>query len=215
MKIVDRTTNFVVAALKSYGPASIKKILWDKEFAGTKWDFMDDTSSDCVYKHLEQYAKGGSVLDLGCGPGNTANEMAESCYQRYIGVDISQAAVDKGIRRTNATGREKKNSFIVSDFLGFTPTEKFDVILFRESMYHIPYGQVGTILAKFSSYLKPDGVFIVRLYACDIATGVVKPRVTAKMDLIKKEYDVFETAEYPNPGKPIIMVFRPRPAAVQ
>ena len=212
MKIVERTTNFVVGALKSYGPTRIKKILWDKEFTGTKWDFMDDTSSDCVYKHLNQWAKNGSVLDLGCGPGNTANEMPDSCYRRYIGVDISQAAIDKGIQRTKANGRDKKNSFVLSDFLSFTPDEKFDVILFRESMYHIPYGQVSAILSEFSKSLKPDGVFIVRLYACDIGTGAVKPRVTVKMDLIRQEYDVIETVEYTNPGKPTILVFRPRAA---
>ena len=46
MNILDRTTNLFVAALKSYGPSSVKKILWDKEFSGTKWNFIDNTAGD-------------------------------------------------------------------------------------------------------------------------------------------------------------------------
>ena len=43
-----------------------------------------------------------SVADLGCGPGNTANELAETAYRNYIGVDISEEALAKAARRTDA-----------------------------------------------------------------------------------------------------------------
>ncbi len=39
MYIVERTINFVQGFLASYGPSSIKKRLWDKDFSGSKWDF--------------------------------------------------------------------------------------------------------------------------------------------------------------------------------
>jgi SAM-dependent methyltransferase len=98
----------------------------------------------------------------------------------------------------------------VSDFLGYAPTQEFDVILFRESMYHVPIGQVQAILEKYSKHLKSGGVFIVRLYAGDIATGKIKPRVTVKIDLIKREFDIVESTEYDTPGRPTVLVFRPR-----
>ncbi len=89
------------------------------------------------------------------------------------------------------------NSFVNSDFLDYEPTHEFDVILFRESMYHIPYGQVLPILKKFSKNLKTTGVFIVRLYAGDHRRpGVIKTRVTAKLDLIKSEFDVLEAGQF-------------------
>jgi 2-polyprenyl-3-methyl-5-hydroxy-6-metoxy-1,4-benzoquinol methylase len=194
----------------SYGPTSIKKRLWDKEFSGTKWDFIDNTAGDCVYAHLEKFARNGSILDLGCGPGNTANELAADAYTTYVGIDISEAALAKAVRRTEQSGRAGNNSFAQSDFLGYAPTQDFDVILFRESMYHVPFGQVRTILDKYSAHLKPGGVFIVRLYAGDIKTGEIKHRVTSKMDLIKREFDMVEVAEYDTPGRPTVLVFRPR-----
>src|SRR5271163_2299104 len=146
MYIVDRTLTFVRGFIMSYGPSGIKKRLWDKEFSGTKWNFIDNTAGDCVYPYLEKYAHNGNILDLGCGPGNTANELAGDAYQTYIGVDISEAALAKAVRRTEHSGRASKNSFVNCDFLDYNPALQFDIILFRESMYHIPYGQVLRIL---------------------------------------------------------------------
>jgi SAM-dependent methyltransferase len=193
----------------SYGPSGIKKRLWDKEFSSTKWNFIDNTMGDCVYPFLEKYANNGNILDLGCGPGNTANELAASAYKTYIGVDISEAALEKATKRTQENGREGKNSFVNSDFLSYHPVLQFDVILFRESLYHIPYGQVLPILKKFSKNLKNTGVFIVRLYAGDHRPGVIKTRVKAKLDLIKSEFDIVEAQQFDLPALPNVLVFRP------
>lgn len=210
MYIARRVVTFVQGFISSYGPSSVKKRLWDKDFSGGKWDFIDDTAGDCIYPHLEKHAQGGDILDLGCGPGNTANELANGAYRSYIGVDISEVALEKAVKRTQGNGRADKNSFVRSDFLGYTPTQDFDVILFRESLYHVPYGQVLPILKKYSKHLKKNGVFIVRLYAGDILTGKIKFRVTRKLDLLKREFDIVESCRYEQPGTPTVLVFRPR-----
>jgi SAM-dependent methyltransferase len=211
MYIVRRTLTFVQGFLTSYGPSSIKKKLWDRDFSSGKWDFIDNTAGDCVYPFLEKYANHGDILDLGCGPGNTANELNSAAYKTYVGVDISEAALEKAVRRTKENGRADKNSFVVSDFLGYAPSQDFDIILFRESLYHVPYGQVRPILDKYSKHLKPGGVFIVRLYAGDERPGVIKPRVIRKMDLIKNNFDMVEYRRFDTPALPTVLVFRPRP----
>jgi SAM-dependent methyltransferase len=210
MIIGRRAARLVNGFLKSYGPSNLKKVLWDKEFSGEKWDFIDNTSGDCVYPFLEKYARKGSILDLGCGPGNTANELAVDAYDTYVGIDISEAALSKAAKRTEDNGRGKKNTFACADFLAYIPAHQFDVILFRESMYHIPYGQVQAILDKYSKYLKNDGVFMVRLHATDIKTGETKKRVTAKLDLIKRGFAVVESSQENEPGRATVLVFRPR-----
>jgi len=113
------------------------------------------------------------------------------------------------MKRTNESGRAGKNSFVCSDFLSYMPTRKFDVILFRESMYHVPYGQVLGLLDKYSKHLKRSGVFIVRLYLGDNRTGKTKFRVKRKIDLIKHEFDIVEECQYDKPGMPTVLVFRP------
>jgi len=208
MDIAQRTLTKISAFLKCYGPSAIKKVLWDKEFSGTKWDFIDNTAGDCVYAYLEKYAQNGSILDLGCGPGNTANELATTAYRSYIGVDISEAALAKARKRTEANGRADRNSFVCSDFLSFSPSEKFDVILFRESMYHVPVGKVKPILEKYSHCLKDTGVFIVRM--CTTGSGgTKKPRLQAMVDVIGAEFETIENCRYGETG-PSVFVFRPR-----
>ena len=210
MHFVDRSVRFVRGFILSYGPSSIKKRFWDQDFSSNKWDFIDNTVGDCVYPFLEKYAAGGSILDLGCGPGNTANELASSAYQSYVGVDISEAALNKARKRTEENGRADKNSFAQGDFLGYVPPQKFDLILFRESMYHVPLGKVRVILDRFTAYLKDGGVFIVRMYTTD-HNGNPKSRPNAMLDVIEAGFDVVEKLHEDGTGATVI-AFRPRHA---
>jgi SAM-dependent methyltransferase len=206
MYIIDRTLRFTRGFLLSYGPTPIKKFFWDREFANGKWNFIDDTASDCVYSHLERFAANKSILDLGCGPGNTANELAP-LYRKYVGVDISDEALAKAKRRTEQNGRADRNSFDQGDFLSYVPPQNFDVILFREAMYHVPLGKVKEILDRFSKYLADDGVFIVRMYI--VENGKTKYRPSAMMSIMEREFDVVDKAHYEESGATVI-VLRPK-----
>lgn len=208
MYMLNRSLRFVRGALLSYGPSRIKKLFWDREFSSGKWNFIDNTAGDCVYSYLEKYTQNGSILDLGCGPGNTANELAETAYRAYIGVDISEEALAKARRRSETSGRADKNLFERGDFLSYMPPQQFDVILFRESLYHVPLGKVKPILDRFSKYLKSNGVFIVRMFLSD-DDGKSKHRPNAMVNVIESEFDVLERGQY-GESAATVLVFRPR-----
>jgi len=209
MYIVERSLRFVRGFLLSYGPSNLKKRVWDKEYADNKWHFADNTANDCVYSHLEKFAHGGSILDLGCGSGNTCCEMKAEAYSSYTGVDISQEALMKAAKRSELNGRAAKHSFACSDFLSFQPTGNYDVVLFRESMYHIPISQIKPLLDKYAQYLKDDGVFIVRLFVSDLQTHEPKHRPRKMIETIEANFDVIEKGEYPQVDAEVI-VFRPK-----
>ena len=211
MYILQRTLTVVRVLLKRYGSSKIKMALWDQEFSGSHWDFIDNTVGDCVYPHLEKYLKGGSILDLGCGPGNTANELAATAYRTYVGVDISEAALTKATRRTKENGRTQKNRFVCADFFSYAPTQQFDVILFRDSMYHVPTGKVKTTLDHYSKYLRDGGVFVVRMNTSG-PNGRPRSRLTAMIGFIETKFDVIEKRQSGESG-PTVIVFRPRRAA--
>jgi SAM-dependent methyltransferase len=212
MYIVDRSLRFVRGFLLSYGPTTIKKRFWDKEYTEEKWSFAYNTVGDCVYPHLARYSANGSILDIGCGSGNTATEMAEASYRSYLGVDISEAALAKARKRSAACGRQDKNHFECGDFLTYVPSGQYDVILFRESMYHVPLGKVKATLDRYSVYLKDGGVFVIRLFASsgDSPDGKDKQRPAAMLGIMDAEFDVLERCRYEEPGRPTVMVFRPR-----
>lgn len=215
LNLVDRLRPLTMALglVKRYGPSSIKKYLWDKEFSEGYWNRIDHTPSDCVYPHVEKHLKNGAILDLGCGPGNTATELADTVYSTYVGVDISEAALAKATQRSQETGRAAKNRFANGDFLTYVPTQQFDVILMREAMYHIPGGQVSPLLRRYSQHLRDGGVFVVRM-ALSRKNGTPHPRLCAMIDIIEAEFDVVEKCEYGQPG-PTVIVFRPRVATAK
>jgi SAM-dependent methyltransferase len=197
--------------LKWYGPPSVKKALWNSEFASEKWDFINHTEGDCVYPPLEKYARGGRVLDMGCGPGNTANEMRADAYREYVGVDISPVALEKARRRTAEAGREGQNRFAVGDFMTYAPQGTFDVILFRESLYHVPKAQVRSVLDRLGKYLNEGGIFVVRLQA--FKNGQPNARTMARIRVIEQAYEVVEKARGGTGGDSVVLVFRPKPTS--
>jgi 2-polyprenyl-3-methyl-5-hydroxy-6-metoxy-1,4-benzoquinol methylase len=206
-RIVQRTLTRIQSALKSYGPSGIKRFLWNREYSGDKWNFADNTAGDCVYSHLEKYAANGSILDLGCGSGNTGNELAAHAYRKYVGVDISETCLTKAIKRSKENGRAEKNQFVSGDFLSYVPNQQFDVILFRESMYHVPMAKITSTIDHYSRYLKEGGVFIVRM-GTSSRDGKTAPRPTAMIRLIEEECNVLEKCQYAESGATVI-VFRP------
>lgn len=201
--IAQRILRIPFNLLLRYGPPSMKRSIWDREFASGKWNFIDETAGDCVYAYLEKYAANGSILDLGCGPGNTANELSATAYRDYVGVDISEVALEKARSRSRENGRAQRNRFYNSDFLDFVPDRQFDIILMRESIYHVPASQVGTLLVRYSTYLKPGGVFIVRVVTGNSAS------TKARVKIIENSFTIVESARHSAEGL-TILVFKPR-----
>src|SRR5260221_9451076 len=104
MSLVKVALRKMRSGIMAYGPSSLKRRLWDREYSIDKWNFAYDSKGDCVYQHLEKYAAGGSILDLGCGMGNTANEVAINAYHDYTGVDIADVCLKKAEERTQQCG---------------------------------------------------------------------------------------------------------------
>jgi 2-polyprenyl-6-hydroxyphenyl methylase/3-demethylubiquinone-9 3-methyltransferase len=182
----------------------------DKEYATGKWDHCEDTSGAWVYGFIEKYARGGSILDLGCGAGNTGNELNGTTYRDYSGIDVSEVAVRKATQRSAASGRADKNRYIQSDILTYVPKQSHDLILFRESIYDIPQSMMKSMLDHYARHLTPGGVFVAYLSR----DGTSQVREIVKW--IEDNYRVIENAarEAPAPdaaryhGDAFVLVFR-------
>jgi SAM-dependent methyltransferase len=190
---------FKTRIMKRWGGAAAKKLLWDQEFANGQWDYLESTPDDPIYGCLEKYARQGSVLDLGCGSGNTGNELEWAKYGSYTGVDVSSVAVEKANARSRQNGREAKNEYVCADIENYAPRTVYDVILFRESIFYIPYSKVRQVLDRYANHLKPGGVFIVRMCDRDKYAGIV--------GVIQKHYRVIDQVLL-SKSKDIVIIFR-------
>lgn len=192
-----------VRVVKKWGGAAAKGRLWDSEFASGQWTRLDHTVGDPIYGYLETYAGGGDILDLGCGSGNTGNELDRAKYRSYTGTDISAVAVRQAQLRTRENGREGRNEYICACIESFVPSRKYDVILFRESIFYIPRLRIKAVLDGYVSHLRPGGAFIVRM--CD------REKYKSIVSLIREHYCVIDRHLVEN-AKGIILVFKPHRA---
>jgi SAM-dependent methyltransferase len=201
MRLTTKVENVVRRLKQSWGSAETKRELWNREFGSGRWDFCDNTEGDVIYGLIGKYSRNGSILELGCGSGNTACELDASAYSEYTGVDISDNALEKAAARSKKAGRASKNRYIQGDIVAYVPDGKFDVILFRESIYYVPPYKITAVLRRYSESLAPQGVILVRWH--DASKG------SEFLSLLRSD---FEVAEF-SPGggnEPFMVAFRPR-----
>jgi len=155
MALARKVRNFSRALLQVYAPRTIKRYLWNSEFSQGRWDCLASTTGDCVYPIVEKYAVHGTILDLGCGSGSTGNELDATAYREYVGVDISDVAIEKAREKTEQNRRAEKNRYLQSDIVDYVPTGQCDVILFRDSIYYVEVGRIKPMLDRYAGHLKP------------------------------------------------------------
>ena len=106
--------------------------------------------TDLLMSHVPPGAH--SVLDVGCGAGNTARKLLERGYQ-VDGVSPNSflTAVARQVLGDRATVFETKFQDLVTD-------RRYDVVLFSESLLFIPLEQA---LAKALELLRPGGHILI------------------------------------------------------
>jgi SAM-dependent methyltransferase len=160
LSIPRRALNVVRGVVQRYGPPAVKRRLWDWEFHHGRWTCLDETPDDPAYPYLARYANGGRILDLGCGPGNVGRHLEPTAYTSYVGVDISQVAID----RAREKDRRPHNTYVQSDVLAYRPEGAYDVILLGDSLYYIPRAEALGMLRRYRQHLTEAGVFIVKMH---------------------------------------------------
>lgn len=95
--------------------------------------------------------KGAHVLDLGCGPGNAAAQMAQAGLS-VDATDATQAMVD-------LAGRHDGVKAWVATFDDLTGTNLYDGIWANFCLLHAPRGEMPRHLSTLRELLRPGGMF--------------------------------------------------------
>jgi|SRR6266850_1951738 len=200
MLATQKVRNVLRGLLQRYGTEKIKRQLWNYEYAEGRWSCLDTMSGDFAYVHVEKHAKGGNILDLGCGPGAVGNELNAAAYHSYTGVDICDVAIEKARSRTVENRRTDKNNYIQSDIFSYVATQQYDVILLGDSIYYFSHKRIAEILYRYSKYLKQDGVLIVRSW-------ILKDRHRAIIQNIENTCEIVEKELY-HQSQIVVITFR-------
>ncbi len=95
------------------------------------------------------------VLDLGCGPGQVGQYLAERGL-RVVGLDLALQMLLVARRRTG-------NCSLACGDMRSAPfgSESFSGVVAFYSLHHLPRSALGTALAEIRRILKPAGLFVI------------------------------------------------------
>ena len=176
----------------------MRRCSFDQYYASGRWDYLDSDHSAEMVKVVEKYANKGRILDMGCGPGILASLLDADSFAYYRGVDASTEAIAKAEKR-----RSEKIQFEVGDIQTYSCSDSFDLIVFEESLYYVPFSRYQ-LLRECAQKLCPGGVFIVT---------VADPRRFSRMiKKIRKGFDVLEDVCFQD-SRRRRLVFRPLDAS--
>jgi 2-polyprenyl-6-hydroxyphenyl methylase/3-demethylubiquinone-9 3-methyltransferase len=132
---------------------------WNEKYAvGYQLDIAFEACRyACVSALVAHFAKGGAVLDLGCGNGVLAKYIRALSSARLVAVDYSQQGIDQAVARAIPDCE-----FVCADIRTFQPSEAYSLIVFNESLYYLKDG--ADILRSYSRYLLPDGVYLISMF---------------------------------------------------
>jgi SAM-dependent methyltransferase len=107
--------------------------VFDRDYAAGRWDLLftdaetprNRTLADLIAKMVPH----PTVLDIGCGSGRLAQMLTPLRPTRYVGLDLSSVA----LQRAQAL-RLEGCEFVRGDFETWLPIERFDVVVFNESI---------------------------------------------------------------------------------
>jgi SAM-dependent methyltransferase len=145
---------------------------WDAEYSDGKWRKLDSAAQLGHYALISGYVKhffpaAPSIVDVGCGHGRLFQLLRQSGYRRYVGLDLSAEAIEEA--RSTACENAR---FEVTDFASWSSSERFDVIIFNESIYYAtdPLQQ----LARYAGLLTKDGLIVLSIVQSAMNAGIAR-----------------------------------------
>ena len=106
-----------------------------------------------------QITENMDVLDIGCGWGGMAIEIAKSTGAKVKGITLSENQFKTASERAQKEGLSDKVSFALQDYRN--ETEKYDRIVSVGMFEHVGVKYFKTYLSKANDILKENGVFLL------------------------------------------------------
>jgi SAM-dependent methyltransferase len=102
---------------------------------------------------------GRDVLDVGCGEGGLARRLAQA-GARVVGIDPLPGALERA-RLQSPSDPWPQYAEGSGEALGFAGAS-FDVVIFFNSLHHVPVESMDDALAEAARVLRPGGVLYVQ-----------------------------------------------------
>ncbi|PCH35273.1 delta-sterol C-methyltransferase [Wolfiporia cocos MD-104 SS10] len=127
---------------------------------------------------------GMRVLDVGCGVGGPAREIARFADVTIVGLNNNDFQIGRARRYTKQAGLEGQVSFVKGDFMKLSEQfgeNSFDAVYAIEATVHAP--SFEGVYGEIMKVLKPDGIFGVYEW---VMTDAWDPSIPAHKEVANK-----------------------------
>jgi 2-polyprenyl-3-methyl-5-hydroxy-6-metoxy-1,4-benzoquinol methylase len=135
---------------------------WDMQFNAGIWS--RGPQSPHTIDLVQKYAKGGKIVEFGCGEGNLLRSLAEDCYTEFTGYDISKVAIKRAKKFSNK-GSARSINFEQCNMAKWGGANSLSLIILEECLYYLPPIEVEHFLTKCVESLSKDGVILVIVHS--------------------------------------------------
>lgn len=126
-----------------------KKDYWNPELYDNNHSFVSDYGSSLI--ELLKPGSNETILDLGCGTGDLANQISKHS-PNVVGIDKSYQMINQ------ARKKYPHIPFAVKDITHFDSLQSFDAVFSNATIHWIK--QPEKALENIYKYLKPGGRFV-------------------------------------------------------
>jgi SAM-dependent methyltransferase len=138
---------------------------WDRDAAERQAIIGDHfhAQKDVLSELISQYgADAGRILEFACGTGEFTGLAAErTTATQIVAMDISEQALDITRERVHHPGLRLVNG----DFWADHDLGTADLVMCVDAIHHL--GEVGQVLRRLRTFVRPGGVFIGNLWIAD------------------------------------------------
>jgi len=135
---------------------------WDEQFRLGIWG--GDTESPRVIERVVRLARGGRIVEFGCGHGQLARSLPAGSFSSYLGVDISALAVEEAAKRAAKQGL-RGCRFEQGDMLTWAGDSGVDLIVLLECLYYAKGAGLERFLDRCIESLSPEGSILVVIHS--------------------------------------------------
>lgn len=125
---------------------------WTREYETSHWDYLGGLHQLAHYSILVGYCQRfnhGAILDVGCGAGIFRTRIGHIDFERYVGIDPIDAAIEQASRLA-----DHRTTFVTGDL--FLPQlDQFDIAVCNEVLYYLP--QPAQQLDRIRDLVRPGG----------------------------------------------------------
>lgn len=135
----------------------------ERQYRRGRWDFLYNIEEIAhhmiILGYLPYFHQNPAILDVGCGEGRWFELLqASGSFQRYVGIDVSPTAVARARRKA----ADARSAFIEAPFEDWQTDERFDIIIFSESLYYAE--RPRAVLQRYAGLLGRKGTLIVSIH---------------------------------------------------